>query len=136
MIWRKKREYWAKYLGQQKERYPWEVVRMAKNLFGVRTTMSDLTYSDGRTLDTQQEILDAFQKYHLVAKEGDRTTTTSTIVTSPVAYMQSPEASIRRVHKALSIGLGTSRPSSSRKLEPETCQGLLKPSIPADIQVW
>jgi len=41
------------------------------------------------------------------------------------------------------LGLGTSRAGSSQgreslelRLEPETCQGLVKPSIAADIQVW
>jgi len=62
MIRRKERECWAKFLVDQGNRDPWDIVRIAKNPFGTRETMGEITDQDGTPITSQQDLVKAFEK--------------------------------------------------------------------------
>lgn len=116
LIKRKKRTCWNKFLEKQKDRHPWEVVRIAKDSFGVRTSMGDIADKDGIPLNTQQEIVDAFQKHHLNSTGPDHQAHPQSppTVTSPIPCKQASDQAIKEVHDAPSKTANSSSPGPDR----------------------
>ena len=60
LIRRKKRECWGKFLQENGRKDPWEVVRIVKDPFHIKTRLHSIKDGD-QVLTSQQDILEAFR---------------------------------------------------------------------------
>jgi hypothetical protein len=101
-------------LEQQKDRHPWKVVRIAKDPFGTKTTISDLIDKGGNRLQTQEEIVEAFQRHYLVTTGEPPHTTPHVIVSLPLPYRRASNRTIHAVRSALANTSNNSSQGPSR----------------------
>lgn len=66
MIRQKKNAFWEKFLREQGNRHPWDIVRIAKDPFQELGNLRDLTDKDGNTWTLDMDKCQAFQP-HLIS---------------------------------------------------------------------
>ena len=100
----------GKFIIQQKDRNPWEGVRIAKDPLGVRATMGDLIDKDLSPLSTTHEITDAFQRHHLITTGEE----VPIVVSAPAPFRTVTGERIETVHNALTRRASNSSPGPGR----------------------
>ena len=55
MVQKKKEEYWKKFTEEYGERDPWEVARLARDLWRLRMSMRKLVEEEGGSLEEDEE---------------------------------------------------------------------------------
>lgn len=112
LIKKKKKECWAKFLKDEVNRDLWEVVRIARNPFGIRESMRKIRDEDGTELESQQDRVQAFQKQNLISNPLQAQCLV--IAHSSMPFKEAAGATLRLIHGALQKTKKNSLPGPGR----------------------
>ena len=110
MIRKSKKETWLGFLEYNKHRNCWEIARIARDPWGLRSYMGDITGEQSVTTTTQEEKVRMFREHNL----GPQLAPPPAVGSSPLPFREALDQSLERGRKALRSTKNCSSPGPDR----------------------